>query len=74
MEPETDSDFALTARPHRAVGNTWILSIAVLQQSLVCNRLFTIHLKVLSETEAALLFSTSNGIAIASRIVVVAMD
>jgi len=48
MEPETDSDFALTARPHRAVGNTWILSIAVLQQSLVCNRLFTIHLKVLS--------------------------
>jgi len=47
MEPETDSDFASTARPHRAVGNTWILSIAVLQQSLVCNRLFTIHVKVL---------------------------
>jgi len=67
MEPETDSDFALTARLHRAVGNTWMLSTVMLQHILVCNRLFTIHSKVLCKTDAALLFSTSNSIVIASR-------
>jgi len=65
-ESETDSDFALTARLHRAVGNIWMLSTVMLQHILVCNRLFTTHSKVLCKIDAALLFSTSNSIVIAS--------